>query len=70
VDGNRADLHRAEDLLIGVDLPPGKHAVEFRFAPVPVYLGLAVTLGAFLGVMILAYADPSRIIGICNGSER
>ena len=55
VDGKPAKLLRANYLMRGVHLSPGKHTVEFKFAPAAgsirislAGLGLAGVLGAFL----------------------
>jgi hypothetical protein len=61
VDGKKAKLLRANYLMRGVHLSPGKHTVEFKFAPAAgsirislAGLGLAGVLGALLTFM------PSR----------
>ena len=58
VDGEPAQLLRANYLMRGVHLPPGKHVVEFRFAPPEgsVYVslsGLGLGLIAFVGLLRL-----------------
>jgi len=59
VDGEPAQLLRANYLMRGVHLPPGKHVVEFRFAPPEgsVYVslsGLGLGLIAFVGLLRLS----------------
>ena len=58
IDGEPAQLLRANYLMRGVHLPPGKHVVEFRFAPPEgsVYVslsGLGLGLVAFVGLLRL-----------------
>ena len=51
VDGAQAPLMRVNHTLRGVFLPEGTHEVVFFFAPRVLYLGLASTVIALLGVM-------------------
>jgi uncharacterized membrane protein YfhO len=52
VDGEEAELRRANYFFRGVLVPAGKHHVEFRYAPYSFKLGLAVSLGT-LGLIAL-----------------
>jgi hypothetical protein len=54
VDARPADLLRCNYIMRGVFLPPGDHAVEFKFTPslVPLYITLAALLS---GVILLFY---------------
>ncbi|HJS28604.1 MAG TPA: YfhO family protein [Anaerolineales bacterium] len=70
VDGEPMPLTPVEGLLLGVELGAGTHQVEFRFSPRNVYLGAAMTIGAFLAILALAYTRVGGFFGICNASER
>ncbi|MRR31907.1 hypothetical protein EG834_16605, partial [bacterium] len=52
VDGQRADLGAVCNLL-AIPLPPGKHTVEFKYAPVSFGLGVALSILAFLAVAVI-----------------
>jgi len=47
VDGKSASVVPVDHVLRGVYLTPGKHAVEFRFDPLPFKVGKWLTLGSF-----------------------
>jgi hypothetical protein len=54
VDGEPAELHRVNYLLRGTSLPPGRHRVEFSYAPASYRIGWIVSLLALvaLGVTV------------------
>ena len=43
VDGNEVEILRADYLLRALEIPAGKHTVEFKFEPKPYYVGNKVT---------------------------
>lgn len=53
VDGVPVPLEIREGLLRGVELPDGRHEVEFVFRPVLVYLGGTLSLSALVGLIVL-----------------
>jgi uncharacterized membrane protein YfhO len=55
VDGRRVDTQLVAPGFTGVPLEPGRHEVEFRYAPYPHYAPLLV-LGA-LAVALLVWLD-------------
>ena len=50
VDGHAAPVREQDGLFRAVDLPAGRHTVEWRFAPHSVKLGFLVTLATLLVV--------------------
>lgn len=58
-------LHRVDGLLMGLELPPGRHELRLRYRPVGWRLGWAVSLGslllALLGAFVWAKGPRSRI---------
>lgn len=57
VDGVPADLVRADDLFIGVHVPPGKHHVELAYGPWRLY-ALAALASAVAGVALARAVRP------------
>jgi uncharacterized membrane protein YfhO len=51
VDGQKAEILRANYFFRGVVVPAGKHQVEFRYAPYSFRLGMAVSLVS-LGLVV------------------
>lgn len=60
VDGARGNLIPAEGVLRGVRLAPGIHTVHFAFRPVPVFLGIALALAAWLSLGVYAWRQRRR----------
>lgn len=52
VDGQAAPVRRANYLFRAVDLPPGKHTVEFVFEPRTWTLGWAISFVFFLAILV------------------
>lgn len=59
VDGRPATLLRANVLFRAVRLAPGPHEVRFAYRPVPLFAGLAVSLGTAV-VLLAACLRPKR----------
>ncbi len=55
VDGVEKELLRANLSLMGVELEPGEHLVEFRYRPDSLYYGLAVAAAGLLLLLLLSY---------------
>ncbi len=56
VDGRRVQTHRTNAVLTGLFVPPGRHMVELRFAPLSVKLGAAlsgITLLILVGYLVM-----------------
>ena len=58
VDGTRVPLVRANGALMALEVPPGAHEVELRYAPRSFRVGLGTTVLALVGVGLLLL--PSR----------
>nr|HPL27404.1 YfhO family protein [Anaerolineae bacterium] len=54
VDGKPAPIERADVVLRAVAVPPGEHVIEFSFEPQSWRLGGAVSIAAWLGVVMAA----------------
>ena len=59
VDGEKGKIKAAHEILRSVDLPAGKHLVEFVFHPTRVYVGLA---SAVLGWAVFAFVQIRKKI--------
>lgn len=57
VDGKPAKVHRVNQIMRGVILPPGDHVVEFRFAPRSLVIGGGLTTLGLLIVVFLFTVD-------------
>ncbi len=60
VDGRRVPILRANYAFRAVEVPVGKHRVEFRYRPWTFYTGLGVTLLALVAGMFLVCLSGSR----------
>jgi len=56
VDGRPASILRADVYFRAVALEPGHHQVVFRYRPTSVHLGLAISGGAVLGMLLIGLA--------------
>ncbi len=61
VDGIRVPIQPIENLLRGVRLAAGRHTVEFRYSPWTVWVGLAVSGGAALALLVYAMYGLTRL---------
>jgi uncharacterized membrane protein YfhO len=59
VDGRSTEWIDANYLFRGVLLPPGKHAVRFRYRPKSFSAGVAIS-AAMLGLLAIGFAIPKR----------
>ena len=58
VDGKVSELRRADGFFRGVPLPPGNHRVVFRYKPLSVPIGAAVSGAGILTLLLAALARP------------
>jgi hypothetical protein len=67
LDGEPVRIELASKTFWAIDLPPGRHHLRFRYQPVEVAVGLAIS-AVTLAVVILALTGiaPYRIPGITN----
>jgi Bacterial membrane protein YfhO len=54
VDGRPAEVLRADGVFRAVALPPGSHRVVFRYRPLSVWIGAALSAAALFAVLALA----------------
>ena len=61
-DGRRLEILRADGFFRAVALGPGSHRVTFRYRPLSVTIGAAITAAALLTVLVLALqGEPIRV---------
>jgi len=60
IDGRETRVERANHAFRAVKLEPGRHAVEFRYAPMSVRLGLALSALAAVVTGVLAWPRTAR----------
>jgi hypothetical protein len=60
VDGQETRVERADHAFRAVKLGPGRHEVEFRYAPMSVRLGLALSVLAAVVAGVLAWPGRAR----------
>jgi uncharacterized membrane protein YfhO len=53
VDGSKTPHLRANYVLRALQIPPGKHTIEFRFEPEVVKTGSTIALASSLGIVFL-----------------
>ena len=64
VDGVENEVLILEDILMGVEISPGAHTIEFIFKPGSVYLGLGLFIA---GLSLLAWSLRSIQTGRSRG---
>ncbi|MCK5702858.1 MAG: YfhO family protein, partial [Cyclobacteriaceae bacterium] len=55
IDGNEAEILRANYILRALELPEGKHTIEFRFEPRSFYIGnmiMWISSVVLLGILL------------------
>ena len=53
IDGNKVDYIRVDYVLRGLEIPAGKHKVEFKFEPQVIQTGSTITLVSGVGILFL-----------------
>jgi uncharacterized membrane protein YfhO len=53
IDGKEVPIFRTNFVLRGIEIPAGKHDIEFRFEPVVVQRGGTISLISSIGMLIL-----------------
>ena len=53
IDGNKIDHIRVNYVLRGLEIPAGKHTVEFKFEPQVIQTGSTLTLASGVGILFL-----------------
>ncbi len=53
VDGKETEILRVNYVLRGIQIPAGKHSIEFKFEPQVVKTGSTITLISFIGMLLL-----------------
>ncbi|SHG15532.1 membrane protein YfhO [Flavobacterium segetis] len=53
IDGNKVDHIRVDYVLRGLEIPAGKHKVEFKFEPQVIQTGSTITLISGVGILFL-----------------
>ena len=65
IDGNPVEIARANYILRAIQVPAGKHVVEFKFDPTSVHVTEGIAYGALvillLGVLFLIWRDRKAI---------
>jgi hypothetical protein len=65
VDGKPAEIHRADYVLYGVELPKGPHRIRFEYKPSSVRWGLAFSAIGLGAVAALIYFGRRRLFWTC-----
>jgi hypothetical protein len=53
IDGKKTDIFRVNYALRGLQIPAGKHAIEFKFEPQVIQTGSTITLFSCIGMVLL-----------------
>ena len=53
VDGNEAKIFQVNYVLRGIQIPAGKHTIEFKFEPQVVKTGSTIALISSIGILLL-----------------
>jgi uncharacterized membrane protein YfhO len=61
IDGEAVDIQTADDILRSVDLYDGQQQVEFSFRPMSFFIGVLISMLAWLGVLIFLLRKRSSL---------
>lgn len=61
VDGNRTPIYLVNGIIQGIEVPKGKHVIEFVFKPNSLILGSIVTLGGSLFIAIYLFRKKKEL---------
>ena len=53
IDGKEASIYRVNYALRGLEVPAGKHTIEFKFEPQVVKTGSTIVLFSSIGMLLL-----------------
>jgi uncharacterized membrane protein YfhO len=53
IDGNETKIHRVNYVLRGLQIPDGKHTIEFKFEPQVIKTGSTIALISSIGMLLL-----------------
>jgi hypothetical protein len=53
IDGKKSSIYRVDYTLRGLEIPAGKHTIEFKFEPEVIQTGSTITLISSLGMLLL-----------------
>jgi hypothetical protein len=53
IDGKETEIFRVDYVLRGLQIPAGKHSIEFKFEPQVIQTGSMITLFSSLGMLVL-----------------
>ena len=56
IDGKEAKIYNVDYVLRGLEIPAGKHSIEFKFEPQVIQTGSTIALFSAIGVMLLLMA--------------
>lgn len=60
IDGQISDVRKVFDLFRGVDIPSGTHKVVLYFQPVRVYVGMTLSILAWLAIIIYIWTAKAK----------
>jgi len=67
LDGQPADLYRADTVFRAVCVPAGDHVVRFEYRPLSLYIGMIVSAISWLAIMFLAINELWKMRQAANG---
>jgi hypothetical protein len=67
VDGQPADLYRADTVFRAVCVPAGDHVVRFEYRPLSLYIGMIISAISWLAVFVLGITGLWRTRRATNG---
>ncbi len=74
VDGQSVPIYRANLIARAIELPAGRHRIEFNYRPRPFYIGAAISLVSLLAVVIgllwSVLCAGLKIACCCHSEER